>query len=67
MLILVGSILDTIDAFYQASWGNAFYAFPPVDDAPRALVHILSQTSVRGPGASITAMGEVVQFLYSIP
>ena len=44
----IGSIPDTIDAFYQASWGNAFYAFPPVDDAPRALTHILSQTSVRG-------------------
>ena len=39
----IGSIPDTIDAFYQASWGSAFYAFPPVDDVPRALIHVLSQ------------------------
>ena len=63
----IGSIPDTIDAFYQASWGSAFYAFPPVDDAPRALVHALSQTSGGKGGANITAMGEVIQFFYSIP
>ena len=43
-----GSIPETIDAFYQPSWGSAFYASSPVDDAPCALVHILSQISVRG-------------------
>ena len=30
----IGSAPDTIgDALYQPSWGHAFYASPPVDDA----------------------------------
>ena len=44
----IGSIPDTIDSFYQPSWGTAFYAFPPVDDSPRALKHILAQVNTRG-------------------
>ena len=45
----IGSIPETIDAFYQPCWGSAFYAFPPpaVDNAPRALVHIMLQSSIR--------------------
>ena len=39
----VGSLPGSIDAFYQPSWGTSFYAFPPVDDAYRALEHILAQ------------------------
>ena len=44
----IGSTPSTIEAFFQPYWGQAFYAFPPVDDAPRALAHILSQPSTRG-------------------
>ena len=44
----IGSTPNTIDAFFQSYWGKAFYAFPPVDDAPQALLHILSQPSARG-------------------
>ena len=35
----IGSIPSTIDVFFQPYWGKTFYAFPPVDDAPRALAH----------------------------
>ena len=44
----VGSLPGSIDAFYQPSWGTSFYAFPPVDDAYRALEHILAQPNARG-------------------
>ena len=63
----IGSIPETIDAFYQPSWGSAFYAFPPVDDAPRALIHVLSQTSVRGVLILPLCLGAALKFLYSIP
>ena len=66
----IGSIPDTIDAFYQASWGsNAFYAFPPVDDAPRALSGTCPLTNLGQGGANITVMGEVacpVSLFYSL-
>ena len=44
----IGSVPKTIDAFCQPYWGQSFYAFPPVDDAPKALKMILNQESARG-------------------
>ena len=44
----VGSLPGSIDVFSQPSWGTSFYAFPPVDDAYRALEHILAQHNARG-------------------
>ena len=44
----IGSVPETIDAFFQPYWGQSFYAFPPVDDAPKALKMILNQNSARG-------------------
>ena len=44
----VGSLPGSIDVFSQPSWGTSFYAFPPVDDAHRALEHILAQHNARG-------------------